>query len=197
MLIIHYIIWVTIGYFIGSMPFGLLLTRAAGLGDIRNLGSGNIGATNVLRTGNKALAACTLLFDGGKGLLAVWLARHFGNGEPVLPALVGLAAFIGHIFPLWLKFKGGKGVATFIGVLIGLHWQLAFIFGVVWVVMALVWRMSSLAALVATIAALVGSFYVLEHGQIIIVAVISIFIFVRHRSNIRRLYSGTETKIRI
>ncbi len=195
MLVIPYIAWMSIGYLVGSIPFGLLLTRAAGLGDIRAIGSGNIGATNVLRTGNKGLAVATLLLDGAKGALAVWLARHFGSGEVLLPVLSGMATFVGHLFPLWLKFKGGKGVATFIGVLIVLHVQLALVFGAVWGLVALIMRISSLAALSATLATVAGGFYALNGNIAIVVTLMSVLIFVRHRANIERLMSGTEAKI--
>lgn len=195
MLIIPYIAWTSIGYLLGSLPFGLLLTHAAGLGDIRSVGSGNIGATNVLRAGGKRLAAATLLLDGGKGALAVWLARHFGSTDVTLPALAGFAAFIGHLFPLWLKFKGGKGVATFIGVVLALHWPLALLFGVVWAVAALGMRISSLAALVATLVTLVCAFYALDGHSSVVIAVMSALIVIRHRANIKRLMRGTEAKI--
>ena len=136
------------GYLLGSIPFGLLLTRAAGLGDVRKIGSGNIGATNVLRTGNKGLAAATLLLDALKGTAAVLIAGHFA---PETAVWAGLGAFLGHLFPVWLGFKGGKGVATYLGVLIGLAWQVALIFAVVWLVMAFLFRFSSLAALTAAV----------------------------------------------
>src|SRR5690349_10563334 len=136
------------GYLLGSIPFGLLLTQAAGLGDVRNIGSGNIGATNVLRTGNKGLAAVTLLLDMLKGTAAVLIAGNYGP-EPAIAA--GLGAFLGHLFPVWLGFKGGKGVATYIGVLLGLMWQAALLFCAVWIVVAFALRYSSLSALTACV----------------------------------------------
>jgi glycerol-3-phosphate acyltransferase PlsY len=208
-----------VGYLLGSIPFGLLLTRAAGLGDVRKIGSGNIGATNVLRTGNKKLAALTLLLDGLKGTLAVvlawWLATHvLGISpairliEPPLPAdlarihilsavpmLGGLGAFLGHIFPVWLGFKGGKGVATYIGVLIGAAWPAALVFCATWLATAFLTRFSSLSALVATLVAFVyltatGGPYVAP-----IAAVISALLYWKHRENIARLVAGTESRI--
>ncbi len=181
------------GYLLGSIPFGLLLTRVAGLGDIRAIGSGNIGATNVLRTGNKGLAAATLLCDLLKGTAAVFLGSAIGGADAAL--LGGVAAFIGHLFPAWLGFKGGKGVATFIGVALGLVWQAVTVFAVTWILVALITRYSSLAALVASIAAtiavfvfatpLVGAFFV----------IMTALVWFRHAENIRRLRAGTESRI--
>lgn len=136
------------GYLLGSIPFGLILTRMAGLGDVRSIGSGNIGATNVLRTGNKKLAAATLVLDMLKGTAAVLIAATF---SPQAAIIAGLGAFLGHIFPVWLKFKGGKGVATYLGVLLGLVWQVALIFAAIWIIIAYATRYSSLAALVAAV----------------------------------------------
>jgi glycerol-3-phosphate acyltransferase PlsY len=217
-----------LGYVLGSIPFGLLLTRAAGLGDVRAIGSGNIGATNVLRTGNKKLAALTLLLDVLKGTLAVllgvwiaaWLAAEAhvaaaplgssvgGLGAEIVVAkaraqplvvsaglMAGLGAFLGHIFPVWLGFKGGKGVATYIGVLIAFSWQAALVFGAVWIAVAVALRYSSLAALVATM--VVFLYLAATSGPFVtpIVAVISALLFWKHRENIRRLTAGTESKI--
>ena len=180
------------GYLLGSIPFGLLLTRAAGLGDVRKIGSGNIGATNVLRTGNKGLAAATLLLDAMKGTAAVLIAGHFA---PELAIWAGLGAFLGHLFPAWLGFKGGKGVATYLGVLIGLAWQVAVIFAVVWLVMAFVFRYSSLAALTAAVIVPIA-LYVLSTPQIaVLFVVMSIIVFIKHRENISRLLAGTEGRI--
>ncbi|MBZ9774881.1 glycerol-3-phosphate 1-O-acyltransferase PlsY [Mesorhizobium sp. CO1-1-8] len=180
------------GYLLGSIPFGLLLTRAAGLGDVRKIGSGNIGATNVLRTGNKGLAAATLLLDALKGTAAVLIAGHFA---PDLAIWAGLGAFLGHLFPVWLGFKGGKGVATYLGVLIGLAWQVALIFAVVWLVMAFLFRYSSLAALTAAVIVPIA-IYVLSTPQIAaLFVVMSIIVFLKHRENISRLLAGTEGKI--
>ncbi|RUX95129.1 MULTISPECIES: glycerol-3-phosphate 1-O-acyltransferase PlsY [unclassified Mesorhizobium] len=180
------------GYLLGSIPFGLLLTRAAGLGDVRKIGSGNIGATNVLRTGNKGLAAATLLLDALKGTAAVLISGHFA---PELAIWAGLGAFLGHLFPVWLGFKGGKGVATYLGVLIGLAWQVALIFAVVWLVVAFLFRFSSLAALTAAVVVPIA-LYVLSTPQIAgLFVVMSIIVFIKHRENISRLLAGTEGKI--
>jgi len=206
--------WLAAGYLLGSIPFGLILTRAAGLGDVRKIGSGNIGATNVLRTGHKGLAAATLLLDALKGTAAVLLAKTllFWPWAPVatdLPAAsfaaifaplamlaAGFAAFIGHLYPVWLGFKGGKGVATYIGVLIGLAWPAALIFCAVWLAAAALTRYSSLAALIAsgsTPAVLVA---LGRPPQLALAfAVMSILLFWRHRDNIRRLLAHTESRI--
>ncbi|RWC49436.1 MAG: glycerol-3-phosphate 1-O-acyltransferase PlsY [Mesorhizobium sp.] len=180
------------GYLLGSIPFGLLLTRAAGLGDVRKIGSGNIGATNVLRTGNKGLAAATLLLDALKGTAAVLIAGHFA---PELAIWAGLGAFLGHLFPVWLGFKGGKGVATYLGVLIGLAWQVALIFAVVWLVMAFLFRYSSLAALTAAVVAPIALYVLSTPQNAALFVVMSIIVFIKHRENIARLRAGTEGKI--
>jgi acyl phosphate:glycerol-3-phosphate acyltransferase len=183
---------VAFGYLLGSIPFGLLLTRAAGLGDVRKIGSGNIGATNVLRTGNKGLAAATLALDMLKGSVAVWLASRYG-GEAGLFA--GLGAFAGHLYPVWLGFRGGKGVATFLGVLLGLSWKLALLFAAVWILMAFVFRYSSLSALTAAIVTCTGVF--LQSGWLASFAIfaMTLAVFIKHRPNIERLIAGTEAKI--
>jgi acyl phosphate:glycerol-3-phosphate acyltransferase len=183
---------VVFGYLLGSIPFGLLLTRAAGLGDVRKIGSGNIGATNVLRTGHKGLAAATLALDVLKGTLAVWLASRYA-GEAGLFA--GLGAFAGHLFPVWLGFKGGKGVATFLGVLLGLSWKLALLFALVWLAMAFVFRYSSLSALTAALVTCIGLF--LQSYWLIawVIGLMTLAVFIKHRPNIERLVSGTESKI--
>ena len=186
------IIALVFGYLLGSIPFGLLLTRAAGLGDVRNIGSGNIGATNVLRTGNKGLAAATLLLDMLKGTAAVLIAGRYGT-EPAIAA--GLGAFIGHLFPIWLGFKGGKGVATYIGVLAGLMWQAALLFCAVWIVVALVFRYSSLSALTACVVAPIALYFMGRTDLAILFAVLSVIVFIKHRANIARLLAGTEGKI--
>ncbi|MER9327528.1 glycerol-3-phosphate 1-O-acyltransferase PlsY [Mesorhizobium sp. M0152] len=186
------ILALVVGYLLGSIPFGLLLTRAAGLGDVRNIGSGNIGATNVLRTGNKGLAAATLLLDALKGTAAVLITGHFA---PELAIWAGLGAFLGHLYPAWLGFKGGKGVATYLGVLIGIAWQVALIFALVWLVVAYLFRYSSLAALAAAVVVPIALF-VLSTPQIAaLFAVMSIIVFIKHRANISRLLAGTEGKI--
>jgi glycerol-3-phosphate acyltransferase PlsY len=180
------------GYLLGSIPFGLLLTRAAGLGDVRKIGSGNIGATNVLRTGNKGLAAATLLLDALKGTAAVLISGHFA---PELVVWAGLGAFLGHLFPAWLGFKGGKGVATYLGVLIGLAWQVALIFAVVWLVMAFLLRYSSLAALTAAVVVPIALYFLSTPQITILFVAMSIIVFIKHRENISRLLAGTEGKI--
>ena len=187
------------GYLLGSIPFGLLLTSAAGLGDVRNIGSGNIGATNVLRTGRKGLAAATLLLDAIKGTLAVLLVyevakRYVAFDAFQLSYVAGLGAFLGHLFPVWLRFNGGKGAATYIGVLFGLHWPAGILFCLVWSAAALIWRYSSLATLVATFGVVI---YYLLLGQagLLFILIISILIFGKHHANIRRLLAGEESKI--
>jgi glycerol-3-phosphate acyltransferase PlsY len=187
------------GYFLGSIPFGLLLTRAAGLGDVRTIGSGNIGATNVLRTGSKGLAAATLLLDFLKGTAAVLLvhavAKHYVMFDAFhLSYVAGLGAFLGHLFPVWLRFLGGKGVATYIGVLLGLHWPAAVVFCLVWVATAVTSRYSSLASLVATLA-VVLYYLLLGQAGLLFILIISILIFGKHHGNIRRLITGEESKI--
>ena len=182
-----------LGYLLGSIPFGLLLTRAAGLGDVRNIGSGNIGATNVLRTGNKKLAATTLLLDGLKGTLAVLLARHWWGEAPAL--IAGLGAFLGHLYPVWLKFNGGKGVATYIGVFAGLFWQAALAFCAIWLAVAYLSRYSSLAALVASVATPLALFVMGQPELAGLGALMTLLLLWKHRANIGRLRSGEETKI--
>ncbi len=188
------------GYLLGSIPFGLILTKLAGVGDIRAVGSGNIGATNVLRTGSKKLAIATLLCDLLKGTIAVFLAGHFGPDQAVM---AGLGAFLGHCFPVWLKFKGGKGVATFIGVLLGFSWHATLIFGSIWLVVAFITRYSSLAALIASLVIpfalyFYGPFIIenASHAQLAqLFGLLALILWVRHRENITRLLSGTESRI--
>lgn len=180
------------GYLLGSIPFGLLLTRAAGLGDVRSIGSGNIGATNVLRTGNKGLAASTLILDMLKGTAAVLAAARYG---PELGLWAGFGAFIGHLFPVWLGFRGGKGVATYLGVLIGLAWQVALIFAAVWLITAALFRYSSLAALTAAVVAPVALWFYASPPVAGLFAVMSVLVFLKHRANISRLLAGTEGRI--
>lgn len=180
------------GYLLGSIPFGLLLTRAAGAPDIRSIGSGNIGATNVLRTGRKWLAAITLFCDMFKGTVAVLVARHFGT-DAALAA--GLGAFVGHLFPVWLRFKGGKGVATYIGVLIGLYWPAAFAFCVIWLSIAAASRYSSLAALIASALTPLGLWAFNRPNIAALFLVLTAALWVMHRENIARLLNGTEGKI--
>ena len=181
------------GYLLGSIPFGLILTRAAGGPDVRTIGSGNIGATNVLRTGRKGLAAATLICDMLKGTLAVLVAAHFAGHDPALAA--GLGAFIGHLFPVWLKFKGGKGVATYIGVLLGLVWPAALIFGAMWIAVAWASRYSSLAALVASALTPLVLWLLGEPGPAVLYLALTAALWIMHRANISRLMAGTEGKI--
>ena len=186
------ILALVIGYLCGTIPFGLLLTRAAGLGDVRKIGSGNIGATNVLRTGNKGLAAATLILDALKGTVPAMVFARYGAEAG---ALAGFAAFIGHLFPVWLGFKGGKGVATYLGVLAGLAWQAALIFAVVWLAVAFLFRYSSLSALTACIVVPIA-LYLLGHPEYALAFVVmSVLVFYKHRANISRLLAGTEGKI--
>jgi glycerol-3-phosphate acyltransferase PlsY len=181
------------GYLFGSVPFGLLLTRMAGLGDIRAIGSGNIGATNVLRTGNKGLAAATLLLDAGKGAFAVGVFRYLGPPDAALWS--GLGAIFGHLFPVWLGFKGGKGVATGFGVLLAAAWPVAVVSFVVWLIVAVVARMSSLAALAAIAVAPVAALFLADSKVVWLVLGIAVPLIARHHENIRRLLAGTEPRI--
>jgi len=187
------------GYLLGSVPFGYLLTRAAGLGDVRRIGSGNIGATNVLRTGHKGLAALTLLLDAVKGTVAV-LAAHWVGGTYAGLAidaglLAGLGAFLGHLFPVWLSFKGGKGVATYIGVLAGVFWPAALLFCAIWLCIALLTRYSSLSALMASLAIPVALFLADDRPAAILALLMTALLLWKHRSNISRLIKGEEPKI--
>ena len=182
-----------VGYLLGSIPFGLIITLAAGGPDVRTIGSGNIGATNVLRTGRKGLAAATLLCDALKGPAAVLLVRHFVSDNAALVA--GFGAFLGHLFPVWLKFKGGKGVATYIGLLIGVAWPAALIFCGIWLVVALASRYSSLSALVAS-ALTPGALFLLGmQAPAALFLLLTVLLWIMHRANIARLMSGTEGKI--
>lgn len=193
-----------IGYLIGSIPFGLVLTKMAGLGDVRKIGSGNIGATNVLRTGNKGLALATLLLDGGKGAIVVILANSFLTQDYAV--LAGGGAFLGHLFPVWLKFKGGKGVATFIGVMLAISWPAGLGVALTWLLTALIFRISSLSALVAAALAPVyiyilqtfspiGDTYYGDAQRIEFATMMALLIFIRHRENIGRLLKGEEPRI--
>jgi glycerol-3-phosphate acyltransferase PlsY len=180
------------GYLLGSIPFGVLLTRATGGPDLRSIGSGNIGATNVLRTGRKGLAAATLLCDVFKGTVAVVAATHYG---PDAALAAGLGAFLGHLFPIWLKFKGGKGVATYIGLLIGLHWPAALIFCAIWLMVAAVSRYSSLAALIASALTPLGLWLLGRPDAAALFLLLTVLLWVMHRANIARLLNGSEGKI--
>lgn len=186
-------LWALFGYLVGAIPFGILVSRAMGLGDVRQIGSGNIGATNVLRTGNKGAALATLLLDGGKGALVVLIVRMFAAEDAV--QLAALAAFLGHCLPVWLRFKGGKGVATFLGILLALYWPLGLAACATWLLVALVMRFSSLAALMAAGWSPLWAI-LLQHGQTLLLCfVLALLIYWRHWGNIRRLRAGTEPKI--
>jgi len=188
-----YPVALVIGYLLGSIPFGLVLTKFAGTPDLRSIGSGNIGATNVLRTGRKGLAAATLLLDALKGTAAVIIAGYFGG--PTAAMLAGLGAFLGHIFPVWLKFRGGKGVAVYIGILIGLFWPAALVFCAVWLSMAFALRYSSLSALTASVVAPLFLWWFGQPALAALFAVLTVLLFYMHRENIKRLLAGTEGKI--
>ncbi|MCK9918665.1 glycerol-3-phosphate 1-O-acyltransferase PlsY [Microbacteriaceae bacterium K1510] len=181
------------GYLLGSIPFGLVITRAAGGPDVRTIGSGNIGATNVLRTGRKGLAAATLLCDALKGTVAVLLAGSYAGHEAALAA--GLGAFLGHLFPVWLKFKGGKGVATYIGLLIGLYWPAMLIFCGIWLVVAFVSRYSSLSALIASALTPLALYLLGQPTTAVLFLLLTVLLWIMHRANISRLLAGTEGKI--
>ena len=181
-----------LGYVLGSIPFGLVLTRAAGLGDIRSIGSGNIGATNVLRTGNKKLAAATLLLDALKGTFAAIIASYWGMEAAMI---AGFSAFIGHLFPLWLNFKGGKGVATYLGILLGLAPWMAVVFAVIWAGCAYLSRYSSASALLATLIVPVAEWFSGDHRISLVFLIMSIIVWIKHKANISRLVAGTESRI--
>ncbi len=190
------------GYLLGSIPFGLIATRLGGAGDIRQIGSGNIGATNVLRTGRRDLAAITLIGDGGKGAVAALVARvlvtHAQGPETGLAAaaLAGGAAFLGHIFPVWLKFRGGKGVATYFGALLAVAWPVGLLAGATWIAIAVLFRLSSVAALTAAALAPLFAFAVHAGAPVIVLSVfMAMLIFIRHHQNIRRLLRGEEPRI--
>jgi len=180
------------GYLLGSIPFGLVLTRLAGLGDIRKVGSGNIGATNVLRTGRKGLAALTLLLDGGKGAVAVLIAREFG---PDTAVLAGGGAFLGHCFPVWLRFRGGKGVATYLGVMLALAWPAGLACCATWLAVAALLRWSSVAALTAAALGPLYAWWWADWQRMELAVFLAVLIFIRHHANIRRLLQGEEPKI--
>jgi len=187
------LLWAAIGYLLGSIPFGMILAKAMNLGNLREIGSGNIGATNVLRTGNKKAAALTLLLDGLKGAVALLLARHFAGEDAA--QIAALAAFLGHCFPIWLKFKGGKGVATLIGIYLALYWPLGLAVCATWLVCAVISRYSSLSALLAAGLAPVWMALLGEGSAILLGFVLGALIYARHAANIKRLRAGTESKI--
>lgn len=192
--ILPLILALALGYLAGSIPFGLILTQAAGLGDIRNIGSGNIGATNVLRTGNKKVAAATLVLDALKAAVPVLVVRHFWGEDAAMLAAVG--AFLGHCFPVWLSFKGGKGVAVMIGSLLALAWPVALIFCAVWLLIAYTRKISSLAALTATATAPIFAYVVTGSTNLTLTVLgLALLLFFQHRENIARLMNGTESTI--
>ena len=182
-----------IGYLLGSIPFGLLLTRLAGTQDLRSIGSGSIGTTNVLRTGRKDLAAATLIGDMLKGTIAVILAGYFGGPDAAM--LAALGAFLGHLFPVWLKFRGGKGVAVYIGVLVGLFWPAALLFCLIWLAVALLTRYSSLSALIASLVTPILLWWLGHLALAALFTVLTLLVFYAHRENIKRLLAGSEGKI--
>jgi glycerol-3-phosphate acyltransferase PlsY len=189
---ISYPLALVIGYLLGSIPFGLVLTRLAGTQDLRTIGSGNIGATNVLRTGRKGLAAATLILDALKGTAAVLIGARFGQDAAILG---GLGAFLGHLFPVWLGFRGGKGVATYIGVLLGLYWPAAIAFCAIWLLVALITRYSSLSALVASAAVPCLLWFMGETRLAVLFLIFTLLLYWRHAENIGRLLRGEEGRI--
>ncbi|MDK2766253.1 MAG: glycerol-3-phosphate 1-O-acyltransferase PlsY [Sphingomonas sp.] len=183
---------IALGYLLGAIPFGVILTRLAGAGDLRQIGSGNIGATNVLRTGRKGLAAATLLLDLLKGAAAVWLAQALWPG---LGMLAAAGAFIGHCYPVWLKFKGGKGVATLMGIVLALHWPSGLVFAVVWLGLLATLRISSVAGMAAAISAPVSAAVMNRFNLVLLLVVLALIVLWKHRENIERLMAGTEPRI--
>lgn len=181
-----------LGYLLGSIPFGLLLTKASGGGDIRNIGSGNIGATNVLRTGRKGLAALTLLLDLLKGFVAVFIATHYLPGGA---AFAAAGAFFGHLYPVWLGFKGGKGVATYAGIMFGLFWQGGVVYAIAWIGALLIFRISSLAGLLAALCAPIAAAYFGRYDLVALLVACTLIVFWKHRTNIENLLDGTEPRI--
>ena len=184
---------VVLAYLLGSIPFGVVVTSAVGLGDLRQIGSGNIGATNVLRTGNKGAALATVLLDSAKGGVAVLIARALMSEDAA--QLAGLAAFLGHLFPVWLGFKGGKGVATFIGILLALAWPVGLAVCATWLVSALVTRTSSIAALVAAASSGMWLLFLLQGRLLVLVFLLTVLVYLRHAENLKRIKAGTEPRI--
>lgn len=189
---INMIAGLLLGYLLGSIPFGLLLTKASGGGDIRNIGSGNIGATNVLRTGRKGLAALTLLLDLLKGFVAVFIATHYLPGGA---AFAAAGAFFGHLYPMWLGFKGGKGVATYAGIMFGLFWQGGVVYAIAWIGALLIFRISSLAGLLAALCAPIAAAYFGRYDLVALLVACTLIVFWKHRTNIENLLDGTEPRI--
>jgi glycerol-3-phosphate acyltransferase PlsY len=192
------IVWIApiaalvIGYLLGSIPFGVLLTRASGAGDLRTIGSGNIGATNVLRTGKKGLAAATLLLDMFKGACAVWLVAWAFPGQEIIAAA---AAFVGHCYPVWLGFKGGKGVATLMGIVLALHWPIAVVYALVWLGLLATLRISSVAGMVAAISAPVSAALLDRFDLVMLLMALALIVVWKHAANIERLLAGTEPRL--
>lgn len=184
--------WLLAGYFLGSIPFGLILTKMSGAGDLRKIGSGNIGTTNVLRTGRKGLAAATLLLDIGKGALAILLARHFFESAT---ALAGIGAFLGHLYPIWLKFRGGKGVATMLGIALAFFWPAGLSFAFVWLAAAAVSRYSSMGGMAGAITAPIIAGLCGQTSAMFLFAGMAVLVLWKHRDNIRRIIAGTESRI--
>ena len=187
------VMWALIGYALGSIPFGMVLARVMGLGNLREVGSGNIGATNVLRTGNKTAAFLTLVLDGAKGAVAVLLARAFAGEDAA--QIAALAAFLGHCFPIWLGFRGGKGVATFLGIILALAWPIGLACCAAWAAGAGLSRMSSMGALVAAASSTFFMVFMGHGGALLLGMVLTILVFIRHKDNIKRIRAGTEPKI--
>ncbi|WP_208347399.1 glycerol-3-phosphate 1-O-acyltransferase PlsY [Pseudaestuariivita rosea] len=187
------LLWTAVGYLLGSIPFGMVLAKLMGLGNLRDIGSGNIGATNVLRTGNKAAAFLTLVLDGGKGAAALILARVFAGEDAA--QLAGFAAFLGHCYPVWLGFRGGKGVATFFGLMFALYWPLGLICGAIWLSVAFIFRYSSLAALVSAAISPVAVLLIGRPDAALLCLGLVALIYLRHGANIQRLIAGNEPKI--
>ena len=187
------LLWAVVGYVLGSIPFGIVLSKVMGLGNLREIGSGNIGATNVLRTGSKKAAALTLILDGGKGAVAVLIARAMASEDAAQVA--GLMAFLGHCYPVWLKFKGGKGVATFLGLMLALAWPVGIACCLTWLATAAVSRISSLSALVAAASSAVWMLILGYSSAVTLAVLLAVIVFARHHENISRLRIGTEPKI--
>ncbi len=187
------LLWAAVGYLLGSIPFGMVLSKVMGLGNLREIGSGNIGATNVLRTGSKKAAALTLVLDGGKGAVAVLIARAMASEDAAQVA--GLMAFLGHCYPVWLKFKGGKGVATFLGLMLALAWPVGIACCLTWLATAAVSRISSLSALVAAASSAVWMLALGYGSSVVLAVLLAVIVFARHHENIARLRTGTEPKI--
>ncbi|MFA3917221.1 glycerol-3-phosphate 1-O-acyltransferase PlsY [Ruegeria hyattellae] len=187
------ILWVIIGYGLGSIPFGMVFAHLMGLGNLREIGSGNIGATNVLRTGNKLAAALTVLFDGAKGAIALLLARHFAGEQAA--QFAALAAFLGHCFPIWLGFRGGKGVATFLGIWLALAWPVGVGCCLTWLAAAAVSRISSVGALVAAASSTLWAIFLGFGNTLILGIILTLLVYLRHSENIGRIKSGTEPRI--